>query len=140
MQNPQNDESQMISILLVDDDATFSKVFSRELARMNFEVEYVSDGRKGLEALGQRPYDIVLLDIFMPEPDGLTVLESIQELHPGTTVIMLTGYGTIDSAIKSMKMGAFDYLTKPFRLAEVKISIEKAMEAKRLAESNKTLK
>jgi len=128
------------TILLIDDDATFSKVFSRELLRMDYEVGIVSAGHKGLEALGKRDYDIVLLDLCMPEVDGLTVLSSIKENHPETTVIMPTGYATVDTAIKSMKMGAFDYLTKPFRLDEVKLSIEKAMETKRLTESNVKLK
>jgi DNA-binding NtrC family response regulator len=107
---------------------------------MNFEVEYASDGNTGLSNLEKKRYDVVLLDIFMPETDGISVLKNIKEKYPDMMVIMLTGGATIDTAIQSMKLGAFDYLTKPFRLEEVRISIEKAIEAKRLVESNVTLK
>jgi DNA-binding NtrC family response regulator len=107
---------------------------------MNFEVEYASDGNTGLSNLEKKRYDVVLLDIFMPETDGISVLKNIKEKYPDMMVIMLTGGATIDTAIQSMKLGAFDYLTKPFRLEEVRISIEKAIEAIRLVESNVTLK
>lgn len=133
-------ESDGCSILLIDDDATFARIFGRELKRMSYRVDYVDGGAKGLEAMRRGTYDIVLLDIFMPEVDGLSVLKSIKEKNPEMTVIMLTGGASVDTAIKSMKLGAFDYLTKPFQLEEVRICIEKALETKRLKESNERLK
>jgi DNA-binding NtrC family response regulator len=128
------------SILLIDDDATFARIFSKELKRLDYRVDHVDGGQKGLEAVSRGLYDVVLLDIFMPEMDGLTVLRSIRERQPEMPVIMLTGGATVDTAIRSMKLGAFDYLTKPFRLEEVRISIEKALENRRLRESNVKLK
>ena len=140
MNNARTGKSPGVSLLLIDDDATFSKIFCRELSRMDFKVESVADGQKGLQALGDRNYDVVLLDIFMPGSDGLSVLRDIKDRYPEIAVIMLTGGASVDTAIKSMKIGAFDYLTKPFRLEEVRISIEKAVEAKLLIESNVKLK
>lgn len=135
-----NPDKSECSVLLIDDDATFARIFSKELKRLNYRVDHVDGGQQGLEAVSRGPYDVVLLDIFMPEMDGLTVLQKIREKQPETPVIMLTGGATVDTAIKSMKLGAFDYLTKPFRLEEVRISIEKALETRRLKESNVRLK
>ena len=140
MDKPLKKETLKPLILLVDDDATFSNVFRRELTRMDFEVDYESDSNRVLQLLGERRYDVLLLDIFLPETDGITILQSVKKSHSELPVIMLTGYATIDTAIESMKMGAFDYLSKPFRLDEVKVVIDKAIENRNLSESNARLR
>jgi two-component system response regulator HydG len=140
MDKPIKKEMQKPLILLVDDDATFSNVFRRELSRMDFEVDYESDSNRVLQLLGERKYDVLLLDIFLPETDGMTILQSVKKSYAELPVIMLTGYATIDTAIESMKLGAFDYLSKPFRLDEVKVVIDKAIENRKLSESNARLR
>jgi DNA-binding NtrC family response regulator len=120
------------SLLLVDDDAAFRTVMARELARLGFEVATAESGREALERLGQAEVDVVLLDLRLPDQSGLEVLQALRRASPSIDVIMLTGHGSIDTAIESIRMGAFDYLAKPCPLDELQVRIERALERQSL--------
>jgi DNA-binding NtrC family response regulator len=116
------------SILLVDDDAAFRHVMSGELRRLGYEVATAGSGEEAMASLARQEPDIVLLDLRLPGADGLVTLKSMRTLHPLVEVIMLTGHGAIDTAIESIRVGAFDYVTKPCPLDELGIRIERALE------------
>lgn len=127
-------------LLFVDDDRTFSKIMKKELTRMGYSVACAYRGETALEELKKREFDIVILDIKMPGMGGLDALKEIKECCPETEVIMLTGMATIESAVESMKMGAYDYITKPCRLNELDILLKKAYEKKLISKENTSLK
>ena len=125
-----------IRVLIADDESTFRTVLTRELRETGFDVRDVSGGAQALAALNEAEYDVVLLDVKMPDMDGLTVQKAVKEAHPLVEVIMLTGYGTIDSAIAAIRSGAYDYLTKPCKLEELEALLLKAAERRRLERRN----
>ena len=120
------------SVLLVDDDDAFRHVLAGELRRLGFTVATEGTGAGGLRAALQAPPDIVLLDLQLPDVSGLTVLEGIREAGVATQVVMLTGHGSIDTAIESIRKGAFDYVVKPCPLEELEVRIARAMERQAL--------
>jgi len=120
------------SILLVDDDATFRHVMAGELKRLGHHVETASTGAEAIIRGEANELEIVLLDLRLPGMDGLDVLKVLRERNPAVEVIMLTGHGTIDTAIESIRMGAFDYVTKPCPLDELQIRIQRAIERRSL--------
>ncbi len=129
-----------LKLILVDDDKIFSKVMKKELTRMGYSVVCTDRGETAIEELQKRNYDVMVLDINMPGIGGLKTLESAREMDSEMEVIMLTGQATIDSAVESMKMGAYDYLTKPCRLNELDILLKKACEKRQLSKENISLK
>jgi DNA-binding NtrC family response regulator len=120
------------AILLVDDDSAFRHVMSGELRRLGHSVETAGSGEEALSHLARQEAEIVLLDLRLPGMDGLAALKAIRERCPSTEVIMLTGHGSIDTAIESIRQGAFDYVTKPCPLDEVQIRVERAIERRAL--------
>ena len=120
------------SILLVDDDSAFRHVMSGELRRLGFLVTTAGSGEEAMACLAQQEPDIVLLDLRLPGMDGLETLKAIRARHPSTEVIMLTGHGSIDTAIESVRVGAFDYITKPCPLDEIQIRVHRALEQRAL--------
>ena len=116
------------TILLVDDDSAFRHVMSGELRRLGHEVATAASGEEALASVERREPEIVLLDLRLPGVDGLSTLKAIRAGHPSVEVIMLTGHGSIDSAIESIRIGAFDYVTKPCPLDEIQIRVERAVE------------
>src|SRR3989304_5435284 len=129
-----------IKLLLVDDDDTFRKVMSKEFSALGYQVALAATGEEALESLRKNSFDVALLDIRMPGMGGLTALEAIKERDPTCEVVMLTGYGTLDDAVKAMKLGAYDYVTKPCPLDELEALIAKACEKKMLKEQNVRLR
>jgi DNA-binding NtrC family response regulator len=120
------------SILLVDDDSAFRQVMSGELRRQGHNVATASSGEEAVALLdGQEP-EIVLLDLRLPGMDGLATLKAIRTRNASIEVIMLTGHGSIDTAIESIRVGAFDYVTKPCPLDEIQIRVERAIEQRAL--------
>jgi DNA-binding NtrC family response regulator len=120
------------SILLVDDDSAFRHVMSGELRRLGHEVTTAATGEEALARLDSQEAEIVLLDLRLPGMDGLAALKAIRSRHPSVQVIMLTGHGSIDTAIDSIRVGAFDYVTKPCPLDEIQIRVERAIEQRAL--------
>jgi len=120
------------TLLLVDDDETFRKVLARELSRLGHDVATAGSGDEALRRVAEREPEVVLLDLRLPDRDGLEVLEAIHAASPGTDVIMLTGHGSIDTAIQAVRKGAFDYVAKPCPLDELEVRIQRALERQSL--------
>jgi DNA-binding NtrC family response regulator len=129
-----------IDLLIADDDADFRGTLARRFRRRGFDVQEAGSGEEALECLNKRDFDVALFDMVMPGLSGVELLKRLQAESRDLQVILLTGQGTIDSAVKAMKFGAYDYLTKPFPLAELEILIEKAWERSRLKKENRQLK
>ncbi|NLE01568.1 MAG: sigma-54-dependent Fis family transcriptional regulator [Fibrobacter sp.] len=115
-------------ILVVDDEASLRLLLSNELTRIGFTVDVAADGNAALNRLHDDLYHVVLLDIVMPNTNGIEVLRTIKQDGIPTEVIILTGNATLESAIESMKLGAFEYVRKPYLLNELVIHIERAIE------------
>ena len=109
------------TILVVDDEVSLRKVLAAMLRREGFGVLTASDGAEAKDLLCKTPIDLVLTDLRMPNVDGMQLLAHVLEEHSGIPVIMLTAHGTVDNAVGAMKLGAFDFLTKPFDQAELKL-------------------
>lgn len=104
----------MKKILVIDDEPIIMVSCERTLTPEGYEVKSVSSGREGIKLLEKEPFALILLDIKMPDMDGIEVLKRIKEMSPETKVIMITGYSTVETAVKSLKIGAFNYIEKPF--------------------------
>ena len=113
-------------VLLVDDEEQFLDALSERLAIRDYEITTSLNGEDALEKIKQYNYDVVILDVAMPGTDGIEVLREIRKLKPLTEVIMLSGQGTVDTAIEGMKLGAFDFLLKPCDTEDLDIKIKKA--------------
>jgi DNA-binding NtrC family response regulator len=120
------------SILLVDDDAAFRHVMAGELRRLGHQVNTAASGEEAAESARSQEPEIVLLDLRLPGMDGLETLKALRSRHPSLEVIMLTGHGSIDSAIECVREGAFDYVTKPCPLDEIAMRIQRAIERRAL--------
>jgi DNA-binding NtrC family response regulator len=120
------------SLLLVDDDATLARVLAAELERLGYRVATAGTGAAALEAAGELEPSLVLLDLQLPDMSGLDLLRAVRERLPGCEVIMLTGHGSIDTAIESIRIGAFDYLAKPCPLDELEVRLQRARERQSL--------
>lgn len=117
-----------VSVLLVDDDSTFRQVMSNELTRLGYEIAAVGSGEEAVRRIAASEPDVVLLDLRLPRMNGLEVLKSIRSTAPATEVVIMTGHGSIDTAIESIRSGAFDYVVKPCPLDELHIRIQRAVE------------
>jgi DNA-binding response OmpR family regulator len=116
------------NVLLVDDEERFLKTTKTLLDKMECNVFTAPDGRLGLDRLQDQSIDVVVLDVRMPGVDGIDILRHIKERYPHVEVIMLTGHSTLDTAIRGLELGAFDYLTKPCDVNELKLKIKAAHE------------
>jgi DNA-binding NtrC family response regulator len=121
-----------ITVLLVDDDEVFRRVMAGELGRRGFEVVAVGSGGEAAHAVVEAQPQVVLLDLQLPDMSGLDVLKMIRENSAASEVIMLTGHGSIDTAIESIRAGAFDYVAKPCPLDELEVRIQRALERQSL--------
>jgi len=120
----------LIEILLVDDDPQICNLLGGELERIGHQVTTRMSGADALAELRSRDFDVILLDINMPEMNGMEVLKAVKDMDSLSEVIMLTGHGTIDRAIEAMRLGAYDFLTKPCKLTKLEIILQKAYEKK----------
>ena len=127
-------------ILIVDDERIIIESCLRILKSDAYQLDAVQDGLEALRKVEENRYDLVILDIMMPKIDGLEVLRRLREGHPDVDVIMITGLSQIETAVKAMKLGAFDYLPKPFDPDELKLVVHRALERRRLLEENLNLK
>ena len=127
-------------ILVVDDEEIIIRSCLRILGGGDYEVEAVQDGLEALKKIEERQYDVLILDIMMPRIDGLEVLQRVKETHPDIDVIMVTGLSQIDTAVRAMKLGAFDYLPKPFDPDELKLVVQRALERRQLLQENLNLR
>ncbi len=127
-------------MLVVDDEPNICDAVKRALERVGYPVETAPDAQSALKSLERGTTDLVLCDIKLPGMDGMELLDRIKESHPGMLVIMITGYASIESAVAAIKHGATDYLPKPFTPDQLRHTVAKALEQKRLAEENAFLK
>lgn len=133
--------SQRIELLIVDDDSYTVKFFKNLYAGNNCVIKALDNGKDAVESVKRNPYELVLLDLRLPDITGLDVLKEISKMENAPEVIMMTGFSTVESAVEAMKLGAFDYVKKPFdNIEEIKVLIEKALEKKRIRDENEFLK
>ena len=117
-------------VLLVDDEERFRTTLARMLTGEGLAVVALGSGREALKELQKQPFDVMLLDLRMPEMDGLTTLAEAKRLSPGTEVIILTGHASLDAAMDIIRLGGYDYLLKPCPLEDLLLKIEAAYEKK----------
>ena len=127
-------------ILVVDDEPGMREFLEIMLSKEGYNVSVASNGEEAIQMLGKDEYDLAIVDIQMPGINGIEVLKSTREDYPETTVIMITAFASHESAIDAMKLGAYDYITKPFKIDEIKLVISKSLDKKNLEEENTRLK
>lgn len=127
-------------ILIVDDDPEILEIMAEILRKGGYAVDTASDGAEAIKYIDADFYDLVVTDLNLPEIDGMMVLKHVVEQAPDTMCIILTGYGTIKSAVEAIKTGAFDYVTKPIKSGEIMMVVEKALRYKQLERENILLK
>lgn len=132
----------MPKILVIEDEAAIRRVLVKILSEENdkYELEEAEDGLKGLEAIKNEDYDLVLCDIKMPKMDGVEVLEAVKKIKPEIPMVMISGHGDLDTAVNTMRLGAFDYISKPPDLNRLLNTVRNALDRKELVVENKKLK
>jgi DNA-binding NtrC family response regulator len=130
-------EERKATILTVDDEESIRDILSRKLESLGYHCEIARDGNEALWKAFMQDFDLVLMDIKMPGMSGMEVLPKLATDHPDTCVIMLTAVSDTQTAVEAMKMGAYDYLTKPFNLDDLVIRVERALERRRLVLENR---
>ena len=128
----QGQDSDMARILVADDHDALRRGLALALAAAGHEVEEAGNGNAAIEKLHEGYFDVVVSDLKMGGSDGLDVLRTTKTLHPTTSVILMTAFGSVNTAVEAMKHGAFDYVQKPFEIEEMEVKVEKALELKRL--------
>ena len=129
-----------IDLLVVDDDLQFRETLVTRFARHGFAVQSAGNGEEALGLAQRRNFDVAVFDMMMPGMSGLELLKHFKESHPECEVILLTGQGSIETAVEAMKLGAYDYLQKPFSLKDLESVAGKAFERRRLRKENTQLK
>ncbi|MBI5634088.1 MAG: sigma-54-dependent Fis family transcriptional regulator [Nitrospirae bacterium] len=127
-------------ILIVEDEKSMREVLKILLEEEGYETISASDGQDGIMKIQEDIFDVVITDIKMPRADGFEVLKKVKEISPASIVIMITAFGTTESTIEAMKLGAYDYIHKPFKIDEIRLIINKAFEKKRLSEEISVLR
>ncbi len=127
-------------VLVVDNEQEMVKLIQRHLEGEGFAVTPAHSGAEALAALARDEYDVVVTDLVMDEIDGLAVLREAQRLQPRARVILMTAFASLETAIAALRQGAYDYLSKPFKMAEVTIAVRRALEDQRLREENRRLR
>lgn len=132
----------MPRILVIEDEASIRRVLVKILSEENntYQVDEAEDGLVGIEKIKKEDYDLVLCDIKMPKMDGVEVLEAVKKIKPETTIIMISGHGDLDTAVNTMRLGAFDYISKPPDLNRLLNTVRIALDRKELVVENKMLK
>ena len=126
-------------VLVVDDDSLMKDFLKEALGRSDYSVDLASTGEEALEKIKGKDYDIILSDIRMPTMGGMELLKATKEYLPDAEVIMMTAYGTVENAVEAMKLGAFDYVMKPFSADAIEMKLKRAFEQMRLKKENKNL-
>ena len=130
----------MQSILIVDDEQSIRKSLTGILQDEGFSPSSTASGEAAIEKISQEKPDLILLDIWMPGMDGMETLSRIRDMYPDQLVVMMSGHGTIETAVKATKLGAYDFIEKPLSLEKVLLCIQNAVKVSRLVEENRELK
>ncbi|WP_407310056.1 sigma-54-dependent transcriptional regulator [Desulfosporosinus sp. SB140] len=118
------------SILVADDEESVRNLTSRVLSKMNYMVTTAKNGEEVLDKVKNRSFDLLIMDIRMPKLDGMEAFKTLRSDYPGLPIIMMTAFSTVETTLETMRLGAFDYLTKPFDISEVKTAVEKAFSSR----------
>ena len=124
--------SKKYNILVADDDAEMVNLLEEILQKEGYSVTKAFMGKEALSAIKENIFDMIITDIRMPEIGGLDILRAIKKTHPETIVLLITAFGTIETAISAMKEGAYDYIAKPFRIDEIRILVKRALEQQQI--------
>jgi DNA-binding NtrC family response regulator len=130
----------MPTVLVVDDEASIRRTLREILEYEDYEVDEAADGETALEALRANPYDLALIDVKMPEPDGMDVLEVMAEEMPEVPVVMISGHGTIETAVEATKLGAYDFIEKPPDLNRLLLTVRNALDHGQLETQNRRMR
>ncbi|MEE1898840.1 response regulator [Flavobacterium rakeshii] len=132
----------MSKILIIEDEAAIRRVLSKILAEENdsYKIEEAEDGQQGIEKIKENDFDLVLCDIKMPKMDGVEVLEEVKKIKPEIPFVMISGHGDLETAVQTMRLGAFDYISKPPDLNRLLNTVRNALDRKTLVVENKRLK
>ncbi|RZJ25551.1 MAG: sigma-54-dependent Fis family transcriptional regulator, partial [Flavobacterium sp.] len=132
----------MPKILIIEDEASIRRVLGKILSEESetYEVEEAEDGVTGFEKIKSTDYDLVLCDIKMPKMDGVELLEAVKKIKPEIPIVMISGHGDMETAINTMRLGAFDYISKPPDLNRLLNTVRNALDKKQLVIENKILK
>ncbi len=133
------EKSQQIKILIVDDDKTIAGVLKDFLLDRERSIDVCYDGLTAIERIQNTFYDVIIVDLVIPGVGGLELLKYAKKTNPAILVIIITGYASLETAVTAIKEGAYDYLRKPFKLSEIKIVVENAIEKIKLINENKEL-
>src|SRR6185436_2159155 len=128
------------SILVVDDEEIMREILEALLKGEGYSVRLAANGEEGIELARNIPFDAAIVDVMMPQMDGMATLEALKKLDDELAVIMVTAYASVENAITSMKRGAFDYITKPFKNDAVLVVVRNALERRRLVAENTALR
>lgn len=126
-------------VMVVDDEENIRDVLSNYLTTLGYNVVTAQDGEDALSKFARSGFDLIISDLLMPTVDGLELLKKVRELDKDVIFLMITGYPSIETAVEAIKKGAYDYITKPFHMEDVKIRIERAFEKKNLKERLSTI-
>lgn len=133
-------EPNALSLLIVDDEEKLARLLEKELGRLGFRTACCHDGASALARVDEEEVDVVLLDLKLPDRSGLEILGELKRRDPLVEVILMTGHGSLDSAIEAMRQGAYDYLTKPCKLDELAVLVQKAAEKQAAFRENRSLR
>ena len=129
-----------LKILIVDDEPLMRLSMADALEAVGHDVRAAATGTEGVELVGKQAFDLVITDLRLPGADGLTVLKATKDHHPQTEVVVITAHGSVETAVGAMKLGAFDYITKPFQMDELLLIVERAGTVVTLRKENQDLK
>jgi len=127
-------------ILVVDDEESIREFLEIMLKKEGYEVTLAEDGQKAKDLLTKKSFDMIISDLQMPHVTGIELLKHVKDSYPDTVFMLITAFGTTETAVEAMKMGAYDYLTKPFKIDEVRMNIQNALRSKNLEVENRVLK
>src|ERR1051325_4462805 len=127
-------------ILVVDDEESIREFLDIMLRKEGYEVTCVEDGQRAIDMLKKKSFDLIISDLQMPNVTGIELLKHVKETQPDLLFMMITAFGTTESAVEAMKVGAYDYITKPFKIDEVRINISNALTSRTLELENRSLK
>ena len=133
------DKNTLLNILIAEDERNIGDLLTELLAQEDRNISLVYNGLEAVEKLKEKKFDLLITDLMMPEVDGMEVLHEAKRLNADIMVIIITGYASLETAIQAVKEGAYDYLRKPFRLEELKISVDNACEKILLRRENELL-
>lgn len=127
-------------ILVVDDELAIQKALVKFLQSLSYDVDSASDGAEAIEKAKNKVYQLVITDLKMPNMTGIDLIKNLKKINPQITCLVMTGFGTIESAVEAIKVGAFHYVTKPFELDDIAMLVEKALKFQQLSDENQILK